>query len=299
MLYIDVFSSLNHLDVFTCGRDDDISPASYEEVKNECYSKDDGWDVYSLCFCPGGYNSVNHEDIDAYFSIDTKASLFDLARVVCDENMSHELFCDWCASRRGNDYFLNIRLITVRQEILDERRAILSKWIAENGKLINTEPFEFCFDAPSPCREVSTLDLISEDIVAFEKSEYANIEGIDWNIDFPEYEGGGEFAQLFFDHIDTLLSILVPLGISRISKQSIIKNKKRIDKSREMILRHENITGHLVDPSLNENRTDKNGNTVYCFYELIDEDIVALYYATATIVKGKEIVVYSHQNLAM
>lgn len=116
-----------------------------------------------------------------------------------------------------------------------------------------------------------TFTLTTDEILQLERTILYKYKNVSWKIYFPEYEGGGDWAQIVLPAASILIPILADwLGITNPNLAKQRCHDRKMKKCQEIILkRYKSILqGELCMPQLQEVRYSSDGREVYRILEM-------------------------------
>lgn len=272
MLYVRIHTELHHTDRFYVYKDDEENEKVYidgnDKSNDYIYDLETGlFDVYNIAVWGNGAFSQNVENKEHYFHVKTKSKLFGLTELIDKREHDSEVFDDWCAARRDQDYYLYVRVYSIKEEPISQLLKLVSDWCEGAGDTVSNEPFDwpsrdgyFNEDGENEIDEKGKeLYLDTDDIRLLEELDLLeNVRNLSWDISLPEYEGSGTEAFLLLKNVTEFVGNL--LGhIESMAKAQVKKD-----------IRHAIIDKGIIAPhntfrmqSSNEDEWDACGYTVY------------------------------------
>jgi len=267
---------------------DDLSTIPSEDI----YSHDGKYGVYQLAVYPRGVFCKNDFTTSLFYTFDSSKSVFELANYIDDNGFqTPEYFSYWQAARRGTNYYLSIQAHVIGHSLVDACIQLVEKWIISNTSNLSRNEFEY----PSPlCPSIiPSIDELENQIVSSDEiirleinyPSFRELNDIVWEIDYPEFEGGGGTAFIVLSTIEIFLK-LCPIAIGSAGLVLALKNminnlqyNRLVEKARREIYQKYSLSGHLFDPDPSLSH-DNDGNRVLVFIEREFDNIIAYYNVT-------------------
>lgn len=250
------------------------------------------FNAYNLIVWGRGSFCAEQREEYRFFSLETQKSIGDVISFI-DANLNFlqtpELFADWGACRHKLDYCVHVNIYSVSTQLVEAFVNHVLAWVKNNGKynILEKLPEELQQDLSDT--GLRTFTLTTDEILQLERTILYKYKNVSWKIYFPEYEGGGDWAQIVLPAASILIPILADwLGITNPNLAKQRCHDRKMKKCREIILkRYKSILqGELCMPQLQEVRYSSDGREVYRILEM-DENGNTIQKYVARIAKKK------------
>ena len=263
MLYLD--SDIREMEDYSVEKVPRYTP--HEVPRHFVFDENGNYDAYSLIVWGKGAFCFNHTEACVQYEVATNKSIFDLTHYIDEDpgfETTSELFDDWGASRRGQDFYLYLNVYTVSKILAERYISFVENWIINNSFTYKSIPSIQVYPLrTSPI--VSNGKCVSTDsIIAFEKDPNSKSIDVSWDISFPEYEGSGSEGYILLD----VASIAVPLlctcfAIGDKEQREIRTYYRHIKLIKKRILCRKEFDGIIEMPEYGHYSYDNKGNQIY------------------------------------